>query len=285
METKPIVSSHSSPSVVSFDEFSEDEFKADVLVLQSMLKLSSLDAIERFGRLDELVISHCPRITSLAPLSRLGSIRRLTIDRCRRIESPPDDWPATLESLLIKDTPIRELGTLPPTILGVLDVHACQSLVSVGDLSRCSSLTDLVVGPSVRDLHGIQGLNNITVHLDLSTAEPGYLPTDRTLSDALINALSCVDDLSLRIYDSTVYKALTLANPDCLSRLNNLKKLDLSACEITDPSPLLSLVNLEVLKVQPRSSLSKALGACTFSTRSQLQQAQLSILAMRLAGP
>lgn len=276
-----IVSSQSSPSLTSIRQFDEEEIKAEVLILRSMLKLESLDGIERFRNLVELVISHCPRITSLAPLSQLGSIKRLTIERCRRIVSPPPDWPLSLEQLMIKETPIRELGRLPSTITGVLDVHACQSLISVGKLSRTSSLTDLIIGHTVVDLQGIYELRDISVHLNLSSATRGCLPTDRIIPDDLIRALACVDGLSLRIYDPTVYRALTIVNFECLSRLSNLKKLDLSNCEISEPSALVSLINLEHLKIQPRSPLSKSLGGCTFSTRSQVQQAQLAILAMR----
>lgn len=276
-----ILSSQSSPSLTSIHQFDEEEFKAEVLILRSMLKLESLDGIERFRNLVELVISHCPRITSLAPLSQLGSIKRLTIERCRRLVSPPPDWPVALEQLMIKETPIRELGRLPSTITGVLDVHACQSLISVGKLSRTSSLTDLIIGPAVVDLQGIYELRDLSIHLNLSSAKCGSLPSDRIIPEDLIRALSCVDGLSLRIYDPTVYRALSIVNFDCLSHLSNLKKLDLSNCEISDPSALVSLVNLEHLKIRPRSHLSKTLGGCTFSTRSQVQQAQLSIFAMR----
>jgi hypothetical protein len=64
-----------------------------------------------------------------------------------------------------------------------------------------------------------------------------------------------------------------------IGRVTTLKSLDLSDCNVEDITSISALENLEVLKVQPRTELSKALGKATFDTKGQVDKLRLKLLA------
>ena len=60
----------------------------------------------------------------------------------------------------------------------------------------------------------------------------------------------------------------------------HLHALDLSQCDLDDLLPVMGLSELELLKILPRSELSKKLGGCTFDTPAQVAKLQLQLLGM-----
>lgn len=65
-----------------------------------------------------------------------------------------------------------------------------------------------------------------------------------------------------------------------LGRIIHLRALDISECDLDDLLPVMGLNELELLKIAPRSALSKKMGGCTFETRGQVAKLQLQLLGM-----
>jgi hypothetical protein len=55
--------------------------------------------------------------------------------------------------------------------------------------------------------------------------------------------------------------------------------LDLSDCDLSDITAIAKLDQLELLKVQPRTELSKTLGKATFDSKGQIDKLRLKLLA------
>ena len=64
-----------------------------------------------------------------------------------------------------------------------------------------------------------------------------------------------------------------------IGSITTLKSLDLSDCNIDDITAIAALENLESLKIQPRTDLSKKLGKATFDSKGQVDKLRLKLLA------
>ena len=65
-----------------------------------------------------------------------------------------------------------------------------------------------------------------------------------------------------------------------LGRIIHLRALDISECDLDNLPPVMGLNELELLKIAPRSDLSKKMGGCSFETPGQVAMLQLQLLGM-----
>ena len=78
-----------------------------------------------------------------------------------------------------------------------------------------------------------------------------------------------------------VYKPRSqIASDRCLYSRCSESTLDLSSCELDDIQLVMVLTELELLRVRPRSDLSKKLGGCTFETPGEVAKLKLQLLGM-----
>ena len=107
-----------------------------------------------------------------------------------------------------------------------------------------------------------------------------FTGSERRLPDPLIDALAALPQCRLRIGDGNAWSSVQIKNPDALARITHLQALDLSSCELDDIQLVIGLAELELLKVRPRSDLSKKLGGCSFHTPGEVAKLKLQMLGM-----
>ncbi len=243
------------------------------LQIHSLPKLKDLGALRQLQRLESLRIVDCPQITSLEVLAEMPCLKDVHVDDCKKLSRLPAIWPAGLEDLTLENCRITKLGRLPATLSGSLNLLRCPKLTTLEGLEQCSNLSELTIRPSLTDLQALAGLPDLWISIDFADGE-------HTLPDALIDALAALPQCRLRIGDASAWSAVHIANPDVLARITHLQALDLSSCELDDILPVMGLTELELLRIRPRSDLSKKLGGCTFDTPGQIAKLQLQLLGM-----
>lgn len=94
--------------------------------------------------------------------------------------------------------------------------------------------------------------------------------------------MAALPQVRLRITESPTnyYSRIHLRNPEVLALIPHLRTLDLSCCSLDDLLFLVGLAELEELKIEPRSELSRKLGGCTFMGRSKVAKVRLQLLGM-----
>jgi hypothetical protein len=235
--------------------------------------LKNLGALRQLQRLESLLIVDCPQITNLEVLAELPCLKDMRVEDCKKLSRLPATWPAGLEDLTLENCAIAKLGKLPATLGGSLNLLRCPKLTTLEGLGQCTQLSELVIRPSVTDLHALAGLPDLWISIDFADSE-------RTLPDALIVALAALPQCRLRISDGSAWSSVHINNPEMLARITHLQALDLSSCELDDIHPVMGLTELELLRIRPRSNLSKKLGGCTFDTPGQIAKLKLQLLGM-----
>ena len=243
------------------------------LDIHSLANLKDVTALSQLQRLETLRISDCPQITSLKVLAELPCLKSVQVDDCRIVSKLPEIWPTGLETLGLGNLAITQLGCLPPTLTGSLNLIQCPKLTSLEGLEHCTSLRELSIRPSFSNLQALATLPNLWIAIDFADAKH-FLP------DALIDALAALPQCRLRIGDGSSWSAIHLRNPEAIAKITHLRALDLSSCELDDIHPVMGLSELELLKIRPRTELSKKLGGCTFDTPGQVAKLQLQLLGM-----
>ena len=243
------------------------------LHIDTMPKLKDVEALSQLQRLETLSISNCPQLSSLEVIGRLSALREVYFRDCKRLAKLPSVWPVTLASLAVEICPITQLGSLPSTFNGSLNLAKCSKLKSLEGIEACRGLQEITVRPSITGLQALAGLPDAVIHID-------FCDGDNILSDALINALAALPQCHLRISDSRSWSNVRISNLEVLSRITHLRSLDLSQCDLDDLLPVMGLSELELLKILPRSELSKKLGGCTFDTPGQVAKLQLQLLGL-----
>lgn len=246
------------------------------LHIHNMPKLKDVEALRLLNRLESLAISNCPQLSGLEVIAELPALQKVDFDDCSKLTRLPAVWPSTLTSLTVESCPITQLGALPVALTqksnaGSLNLASCPKLNSLEGIEACTGLHEITIKPSVTDLQALTGLPDVVIHIDCSE--------ERTLPDALINALAALPQCRLRISDGTSW-SVRINNPEVLSRITHLRSLDLSKCDLDDLLPVMGLRELELLKIIPRSGLSEKLGGCTFDTPGQVAKLQLQLLGM-----
>lgn len=243
------------------------------LHIHNMRKLKDVEALRLLNRLESFAISNCPSLSGLDVIAELTALQEVNFDDCSKLTRLPAVWPSTLTSLTVESCPITQLGALPVAFTGSLNLVSCPKLKSLEGIEACTGLHEITIRPSITGLQALAGLPDAVIHID-------FRGGDHTLPDSLINALAALPQCRLRISDSSSWSNARISNPEVLGRITHLRALDLSECELDDLLPVMGLSELELLKILPRSKLSKKLGGCTFETRGQVAKLQLQLLGM-----
>ena len=243
------------------------------LEIRSMPRLKDVGALRQLQQLETLVISNCPQLSNLEVLAELPALQDVYLDDCKKLSRLPAVWPCTLTSLTVEFCPITQLGALPATLTGSLNLVSCPKLRSLEGIEACMGLEEITIRPSITDLQALAALTEAVIHID-------FCDGVHTLPDALINALAALPQCRLQISDSRFWSSVRITNPEVLSRITHLRALDLSQCDLDDLLPVMGMSELELLKILPRSDLSKKLGGCTFDTPGQVAKLQLQLLGL-----
>ena len=243
------------------------------LRIHNMPKLKDVGALRQLQRLETLVIGDCPQLSNLEVLGELPALQDVHLEDCKKLTRLPAIWPSPLTSLNVESCPITRLGTLPAAFTGTFNLVTCSKLKSLEGIEACRGLQEITIRPSITGLQALAGLPDAVIHID-------FCDGDHTLSDALINALAALPQCRLRISDSRFWSNVRISNLEVLSRITHLRSLDLSQCDLDDLLPVMGLSELELLKILPRSELSKKLGGCTFDTPGQVAKLQLQLLGL-----
>jgi Leucine-rich repeat (LRR) protein len=243
------------------------------LEIQSLLMLKDPGALRQLHRLERLQIVDCPQITSLKVLAELPCLKEVRVDGCKKMSRLPAVWHAGLEVLTLENCGISRLGKLPSTLGGFLNLVHCPRLLTLEGIEQCTSLSEITIRPSVVDLQALAELPDLWISIDFTGSEC-------RLPDPLIDALAALPQCRLRIGDGNAWSSVHIRNPDALARITHLQALDLSSCELDDIQLVMGLAELELLRVRPRSDLSKKLGGCTFDTPGEVAKLKLQLLGM-----
>lgn len=252
------------------------EFAADQITslhIHNMPNLSDVEALRQLPCLKSLHIASCPQLTSLEVLAEVPTLQDVHLDECKKLTRLPAAWPVTLTSFTVESCPITRLGTLPESLSGSLNLVSCTKLRRLEGIEAFTALTEITIRPNLTDLQALAGLPDAVIHID-------FCDQERTLSNALIEALAALPQCRLRFSDSRSWSTLRISNPEVLSRITHLRALDLSQCNLDDLHPVMGMTELELLKIQPRSDLSKKLGGCTFDTPGKVAKLQLQLMAL-----
>ena len=249
------------------------------LHIHNMPKLKDVEALRLLNRLESLAISNCPQLSGLEVIAELSALQYVNFGDCSKLTRLPAVWPSTLKSLTVSSCPITQLGALPVALTGSLNLVSCPKLKSLEGIEACTGLDEITIRPTITGLQALAGLPDAVIHTDFRSGDH-TLPGDYTLPVSLINALAALPQCSLRISDSSNWSNARISNPEVLGRITHLRALDLSQCDLDDLLPVMGLSELELLKILPRSDLSKKLGGCTFETRGQVAKLQLQLLGM-----
>ena len=243
------------------------------LDIHNMPKLKDVEALRLLNRLESLAISNCPQLSGLEVIAELPALQKIDFNDCSKLTRLPAVWPGTLMSLTVSSCPITQLGALPVALTGSLNLVSCPKLKSLEGIEACTGLQEITIRPSITCVQPLVGLPDAVIHIDFCGADP-------TLPDSLINALATLLQCRLRISDSSNWSTVRISNPEVLGRITHLRALDLSQCSLDDLLPVMGLGELELLKILPRSELSKKLGGCTFDTPGQVAKLLLQLLGM-----
>ena len=242
--------------------------------------LKDVGALRQLQRLETLVIVNCPQLSNLEVLGELAALQNVHLDDCTKLTRLTAVWPSTLKNLTVESCPITQLGALPVALTGSLNLVSCPKLKSLEGIEACTGLQEITIKPSITGLQAMAGLPDAVIHIDFRGGDIDFRGGDYTRPDSLINALAALPQCRLRISDSSNWSNARISNPEVLGRITHLRALDLSECQMDDLLPVMGLSELELLKILPRSDLSKKLGGCTFETRGQVAKLQLQLLGM-----
>jgi len=243
------------------------------LEIRSMPRLKDVGALRQLQRVETLVIGNCPQLSNLEVLGELAALQDVYLEDCKKLSKLPAVWPSTLTSLSVESCAITRLGTLPAALTDCLNLVSCAKLKSIEGVDSCTGLQEITIRQTITGLQALSGLPDAFINID-------FCGGDHTLSNALIDALAALPQCRLRISDSSYWSNVRISNPEVLGRITHLRALDLSQCNLDDLPPVIGLSELELLKILPRSELSKKLGGCTFDTPAQVAKLQLQLLGM-----
>lgn len=274
----------------------EQASELKTLTIDSLPALEDVSALIRMRHLKKLSISSCGNLSSLQCLELLPELTDVQILKCGNLKQLPSTWPAKLHSLTIGRCGITEIGRLPDNYSGDLNLTECNDLMSLRGLESCIGLTSVTTGPQLTDFSAVSGLTNTWLCIDFkniqkNSARKNAKKDSLRLSDELVDALAALPMCRLKILhlnQPVPLHRLKAADLAPLARIPHLRALDISELQFSDlkneitslGSILLGMEELEVLRVAPRTALSRALGGCTFETATKLATLKLSLLGM-----
>ncbi|WP_341883879.1 hypothetical protein [Synechococcus sp. UW140] len=264
--------------------------KLDKLEKLELYHLKSLKELPEFEHLDGLrsvSIQSCDLLEDASSLATASGLKTVSIEGCKKLKSGPTKWPEGLQELTIQNSQLTELGVCPST-LTELEISFNESLKSLDSLSACSRLNF----PYGIDLNGCYKLENID-GLNIQKLDAIRIPETLNKLEALKRypdiAITVVAKLGKEIPEALGNALLAIAPTNLvfenyegiagISRITTLTTLDLSSCDLSDITGIIGLENLELLKIQPRTELSKSLGQATFEGKAQINKLRLKFLA------
>ena len=270
--------------------------------LYDMTSIKSLPEFDKLVELTSITIGSCDALEDVSSLAALKSLQKASIHECRKLKSGPSQWPNTLVELSLEHTQLTKLGTCPaaltelsvannPSLKSLDGIKGCKGLEvpSWGlDLSGCYKLENLD-GLSIPKLEAII-IPETIVNLDALKRYPGIAITVVAGTGEKIGYRTVVKDIPLALGDALAKLLPThlivkthwgaeLEKISGIGRVTTLTSLDLSDCDLSDITAIAKLDQLELLKVQPRTELSKTLGKATFDSKGQIDKLRLKLLA------
>lgn len=276
--------------------------KLEELELYNMTAIKELPGFEKLAVLRSISIRSCDVLADVSSLATAQSLKTASIGECRKLKNGPPSWPNGLQELSLEHTQLTELGACPPS-LTELGISNNGHLKNLDGLKDCTNLEVSSWGFDLTGCYKLEHLNG----LNLPKLEAISIPETLTNLDALKRypgiAITVVAGLGEKQGYRTVVKDIPAALGDALlalapthlaiktewgaelqkitgiGRITTLTSLDLSDCDLGDITGIAGLDKLELLKIQPRTELSKSLGKATFDSKGQIDKLRLKLLA------
>jgi Leucine-rich repeat (LRR) protein len=274
--------------------------KLEKLELYNLTSVKELPTLGKLTGLKAVTIGSCDALSDVSSLATANALQWVNIDECRNLEAGPIKWSDGLVKLTISQTKLQDLGVCPATLTelcirnnGYLKnlngLSSCTNIESWGlDLSGCFQLESLdglnlpkleaiSIPETIGNLAALKRNPGIQITIVAGKGkEKGYQTVVADIPPTLGDALLALAPTHLIV--KTDWRA-ELQKITGIGRVTSLTSLDLSDCDLVDITAIAGLDKLELLKVQPRTELSKALGKATFDSKSQIDKLRLKLLA------
>jgi hypothetical protein len=270
--------------------------------LYNMTSIKSLPEFDKLVQLTSITIGSCDALEDVSSLAALKSLQKTSIRECRQLRSGPSQWPNTLVELSLEHTQLSELGICPaaltelsitnnPSLKSLDGIEGCEGLdvSSWGlDLSGCyklesldglsiSKLEAISIPETIGNLDALKRYPGIAITVVAGKGDKtGYRTVVKDIPPALGDALAKLSPTHLIVKTDWGAELLKITG---IGRVTTLTSLDLSGCDLVDITAIAGLDQLELLKVQPRTELSKSLGKATFDSKGQIDKLRLKLLA------
>ena len=272
------------------------------LEISGLTAIRALPDMSALQALREVSIRGCNQLVDITSLSAARLLDSVNIGHCKILRQAPVEWPSTLTSLKLYETSLTEIGLCPeslsellihnnPKLLSIEGLAACKEIDASSyslDLSGCfslkslkglnvESLAEIRIPETMTDLDRLSNYPGINIVVIAGSGkQKGYNTVVEDIPSGIGNALAKLNITTLAI--RTDWDAV-LKRISGIGLVTSLKILDLSDCDVRDITAIAGLEKLELLKVQPRTELSKKLGKATFNTKGQIDKLRLRILA------
>ena len=268
----------------------------NLTTLKSLPEMSAMKALRKFRA------RSCDELHDVTSLGTAASLEEVSVEECKNLGKGPSAWPKSLTTLSLEKTHLKEIGKCPPT-LSELSIKNNPQIETLSGLEACKAIKISSWGLDLSGCFALQSLKGLSVPKLDEILIPETMTDLDLLADYPDTTITVVAGCGKQEGYSTIVEDIPAALGDALARLNitelrlrtdwsaklkkvtgigratTLKSLDLSGCNVEDITSIAALENLEVLKVQPRTELSKALGKATFDTKGQVDKLRLKLLA------
>ncbi len=280
--------------------------KLDKLEKLELSRLDSLKELPEFEHLADLryvLIRNCDLLEDASSLATASGLKTVSIECCEKLKSGPTKWPEGLQELTIQNSQLTELGACP-SALTKLDITNNGKLKNIDGLSICNRIEinswgfDLTGCYKLENLNGLnlpkleaitfpETLNNlealkkypevaITICAGFGLEDQGHCIVIKDIPTSLGDALLVLEPTHLEV---TTNYGNELQKITGIGIVKTLTSLDLSNCDLSDITGIIGLENLELLKIKPRTELSKSLGKAIFEGKEQIDKLRLKLLA------
>jgi len=272
------------------------------LEIYNLPEIKSLQEMSALTSLQKLRIRGCSGLKDVSNIEQAASLEEVSIEECTKVTKGPDEWPESLKNLSLAKTGLREIGRCPaqlteiniqdnPKLLSLkglsesknirvnrwgLNLSGCFSLSSLEGLA-VESLEEILIPETLSDLDALAEYPRVKITVVAGKGEQkGYSTIVDDIPAELGKALNKlgITELNVRTDWGGQLRKLT-----GIGSISTLKVLDLSGCNIDDITAIAALENLELLRIQPRTELSKKFGKATFDTKGQVDKLRLKLLA------
>ena len=264
--------------------------------------MKELPALDKLTALKAVTIGSCDALSDVSSLATANALQRVSVGECRNLEAGPIKWSDGLEELTISQTKLRDLG-ICPAALTELCISNNGHLKNLNGLSSCTSIEVSSWGLDLSGCFQLESLDGLNLpkleaisipetigNLAALNRYPGIQITIVAGQGKEKGYQTLVEDIPTVLGDALLALAPThfivktawsaeLQKISGIGRVTSLTSLDLSDCDLSDITAIAGLDKLELLKVQPRTELSKALGKATFDSKSQIDKLRLKLLA------